>query len=210
MCENKILKKSAKTKYSIILADPPWSYKCWTKKSTRTADSHYDVMDINDIKSLPVNDIASDNAALFMWITFPFLVESLEVIKAWGFTYKTNAFAWVKRNKKNTGTWFRGLGHYTRANAELCFVATKGKVLPRLSQSVHSVVDTPIEGHSKKPDVVRDRIVELFGDIPRIELFARQEVVGWDCLGNEIDGKDIRDAMAELISAQKRQQKLVA
>ena len=93
-------------------------------------------------------------------------------------TYKTNAFTWVKRNKINTNTWFWGNGHYTRANAELCLLATKGKVLPRLSRSVHSVIATPVEEHSKKPDVVRDRIVELFGNIPRIELFARQRVDG--------------------------------
>jgi len=167
-------------------------------------------MTLNDIKALPVSDIAADNAVLFIWITFPLLVQALEVIESWGFDYKTNGFTWVKRNKKNTNTWFWGLGHYTRANAELCLIATKGKGLPRLSRSVHSVVDTPIEGHSKKPDVVRDRIVELFGDIPRIELFARQRVNGWDCLGNEIDGRDIRDAMAELVSAQNRQKKMAA
>jgi hypothetical protein len=93
---------NTRTKYSIIYADPPWSYKCWSKKSTRTADSHYDVMTLNDIKALPVSDIANDNAVLFMWITLPLLAQSFEVIKAWGFTYKTNGFTWVKRNKIKT------------------------------------------------------------------------------------------------------------
>lgn len=198
-------------KYSIILADPPWSYKCWNKKDQgRTANSHYNVMTTEDIKALPVSEIATDNAVLFVWITFPPLIQALEVIQSWGFTYKTNAFTWVKRNKKRTDTWSWGMGHYTRANAELCLVATKGKKLQRLSRSVHSVIDTPIEGHSKKPDIVRDRIVELFGDLPRIELFARQKTEGWDCLGNEIDGKNIRNAMAELISDQNNNQKLAA
>ena len=159
---------------------------------------------MNDIKALPVNEISADNAVLFMWITMPLLIQALGLIKAWGFTYKTNAFTWVKRNKKSTDTWFWGMGYYTRANAELCLLATKGKVLPRLSKSVHSVVDTPIEGHSKKPDIVRDRIVELFGDIPRIELFARQKVKGWDCLGNEIDGQDIRVAIDQIGTQQRK------
>jgi N6-adenosine-specific RNA methylase IME4 len=90
------------------------------------------------------------------------------------------------------------LGFWTRSNSELCLLATKGKP-KRISKSVHSVVDTPIEKHSKKPDVVRERIVELCGDVDRIELFAREKTDGWDCLGNEIDGKDIRDSLQELI-----------
>jgi len=94
------------------------------------------------------------------------------------------------------------MGYYTRANSELCLLGTKGKVLPRKSRSVHQVIEeyqlaTHIEEHSKKPDIVRDKIVELFGDLPRVELFARQKTEGWVCLGNEIDGKDIREALKE-------------
>ncbi len=182
-----------------MYADPAWHYRCWSKKGEgRTASNHYDVMTIDDIKALPVNEIVDDNAVLFMWITFPQLPEALEVIKAWGFTYKTNAFTWVKRNKI-ADSWFLGMGYYTRANAEICLLARKGRGLPRQSKGVHSIVDTHIEAHSKKPDVVRDKIVELFGDVPRVELFARQQVEGWVALGNEIDGKDIRDALGELI-----------
>ncbi len=210
MDNNIKLENPAKPKYSIVYADPPWSYSCWSKKTTRTADSHYNVMTLDDIKALPIADITADNAVLFMWITMPLLAQSFEVMKSWGFIYKTNAFTWVKRNKKNTDTWFWGNGHYTRANAELCLLASKGKGLPRLSRSVHSVIDTPIERHSKKPDIVRDRIVELYGNVPRIELFTRQKVNGWTCLGNEIDGRDIRDAMADIVSALNRQKKLAA
>jgi len=195
------MKKAAK-KYPIILADPAWLYKCWSKKGqARTASSHYDVMTIDDIKSLPVSQIAADNAVLFIWITFPLLDKALEVIEAWGVTYKTIAFNWVKRNKKSN-SWFWGLGYYTRANSEICLLATKGKPLTRKSKSVHSVIDSPIEEHSKKPDVVRDRIVQLFGDLPRIELFARQRAEGWDAIGNGIDGKDIRIALKEITSEQ--------
>ncbi len=190
-----------KHNYKIIYADPAWSYRCWAKAGKgRTASSHYNVMTIKDIKELPVSQIAADNAVLFLWTTFPCLLEGLEVIKAWGFTYKTNAFTWVKRNKK-ADSWFMGMGHYTRANAELCLLATRGKGLPRVSHAVHSVIDTHIEAHSKKPDIVRDKIVQLFGDVPRIELFARQKTKSWKCVGNEIDGKDIKSSLNNLIKA---------
>jgi len=124
------------------------------------------------------------------------LSQGLEVIQRWGFQYKTLGFCWVKRNKK-TPSWFWGLGFWTRSNPELCLIATKGRP-KRVSKAVHSVIDTPIEGHSKKPDIVRKKIVELIGDIPRVELFARHKYDGWVCLGNEIDGMDIRDSINQL------------
>lgn len=120
-----------------------------------------------------------------MWVTMPKLNECFEVIKAWGFEYKTVAFTWVKLNRKS-GTPFMGMGRWTRANAEVCLLATRGKP-KRISASVHSVVMSALERHSKKPDEVRDRIVRLMGDLPRIELFARQRAEGWDAWGNEIE-----------------------
>jgi N6-adenosine-specific RNA methylase IME4 len=128
----------------------------------------------------------------------PKLDECFEIIKSWGFEYKTFSFTWVKKNKKSD-SWFWGMGRWTRANAELCLLATKGKP-KRIDAGVHSIIDSSIEGHSKKPDETRDRIVKLMGDIPRIEIFSRQKVDGWDCLGNDIDGKDIRESLQELIS----------
>lgn len=133
---------------------------------------------------MPVKELAADDCILFMWVTFPTLQEAFSVIEAWGFTYKTVAFAWVKQNRK-TSSLFWGMGHWTRANVELCLLATKGTP-KRKSASVHQVIISPIEEHSKKPDVVRDRIIELAGDLPRIELFARQTVHGWDAWGNEV------------------------
>ena len=172
-------------KYNIIYADPAWSYKVWSKKGQgRSAEHHYSTMNIDDIKNLPIQDIADDNCILFIWVTFPLLKDSFDVIESWGFTYKTVGFTWVKKNKK-TDSWFWGMGHWTRANAELCLIATKGTI-KRQSASVHQVIDTPIERHSKKPDIVRDKIVELVGDLPRIELFARQTAKGWDSWGNEV------------------------
>lgn len=142
-------------------------------------------MNIKDIKNLPIKEIADENCILFMWVTMPKLNECFDVIKAWGFEYKTCAFTWIKRNKKSN-SWFWGMGSWTRANAEICLLATKGNP-KRISASVHSVIDTPIEGHSKKPNIVRDKIIELIGDLPRVELFARKKTEGWDVWGNEVE-----------------------
>ena len=141
-------------------------------------------MSIEDIRQLPVKELAADDCILFMWVTFPTLQEAFSVIEAWGFTYKTVAFAWVKQNRK-TSSLFWGMGHWTRANVELCLLATKGTP-KRQSASVHQVVISPVEEHSKKPDIVREKIIELAGDLPRIELFARQTAHGWDAWGNEV------------------------
>ena len=114
----------------------------------------------------------------------PKLNECFEVIKKWGFEYKTCAFTWIKKNRKSDSL-FMGMGRWTRANAEICLLATKGKP-KRINAGVHSIVLSRIEEHSKKPDEVRERIVQLCGDVPRIELFARQQYKGWDCWGNEV------------------------
>ena len=171
-------------KYQIIYADPPWSYRDKASSGNRGASFKYDVQDHKWICNLPVENISDDNCVLFLWTTMPQLPNVFEVIKEWGFDYKTCAFTWVKRNKLQP-SWFLGMGNWTRANSELCLLATKGKP-KRVSAAVHSVVDTPIEKHSKKPDVVKDRIVQLCGDLPRIELFARQKTLGWDSWGNEV------------------------
>ena len=171
--------------YNIIYADCPWQYKVWSKKGQgRSAENHYPTMRIEDICALPVSSIAAPDCALFMWVTFPTLPDAFKVLEAWGFTYKTVAFVWVKRNRKSPG-WFWGLGHWTRANAEMCLLATKSKP-KRISAKVHQIIDSPVEEHSKKPDETRRRIVELVGDLPRIELFARQTTPGWDAWGNEV------------------------
>lgn len=142
-------------------------------------------MSMDAIRALPVERLAATDCALFLWVTFPQLPEALSVIKAWGFTYKTVAFAWVKQNKK-TPTLFWGMGYWTRANVELCLLATKGHP-KRQAAGIHQVVVSPVEEHSKKPHEVRERIVALMGDLPRVELFARQSPPGWDVWGNEVE-----------------------
>jgi len=175
-------------KYNIIYADPPWSYRDKRDKHPRLcggASAHYNTMTVEEIKNLPVNKLADDNCMLFIWVTFPNLQEGLDVIKAWGFTYKTLGFSWIKTNKKN-GKPFFGIGYYTKSNCEVCLIGVKGKPIV-VSNKVSSVIIAPREEHSKKPDIVRDKIVELCGDLPRIELFARQKAEGWDVWGNEVE-----------------------
>lgn len=174
-------------KYSVIYADPPWSYRDKALAGDRGAGCKYDVMSLADIKRLPVQELAEDDCALFMWVTMPFLEEAFDVMRAWGFEYKTCAFTWVKQNKK-ADSLFWGMGNWTRANAELCLLGIRGKP-KRQDAGVHSVIISHIEEHSKKPAETRDRIVKLLGaggGLQKIELFARQAVEGWDCWGNEV------------------------
>lgn len=168
-------------KYNVIYADPPWRYQ--QKNLQGTAEKHYSTMSIDELCALPVEQIADKDCILFLWATFPMLAEALQLIKAWGFKYKTVAFVWLKKNKKSP-TWFYGMGFWTRSNAEICLLAKRGKP-KRKSAGVHQFIISPIEEHSKKPDETRDRIVELMGDVLRIELFARQKTPGWDVWGNE-------------------------
>ncbi len=185
-------------KYKIIYADPPWQYRVYSQKGQgRSAENHYHTMNIKDIMALPVDKIADKDCILFLWITFPCLKEGIEVMERWGFKYKTCGFNWVKRNKKKN-TYFMGLGFWTRSNSEVCLIGTKGQP-KRVSKSVLQICDARIMEHSKKPAEIRERIVELCGELPRVELFARDKVKGWDSLGDEIDGKDIREAFREVI-----------
>ena len=173
-------------KYNIIYADPPWRYRAWSDKGNyRSAERHYKTMKTEDICALPVSEIAADDSILFMWATFPRLEDAFQVITAWGFTYKTVAFVWCKLNKKSPG-FFMGMGNWTRSNAEICLLATRGRP-KRQGKGIHQLIVSPIEYHSKKPDITRDKIIELMGDLPRVELFARQSPHGWDVWGNEVE-----------------------
>ncbi len=151
---------------------------------------------LEDILNLPINNITDDNCILFMWVTFPTLHQCFDVIKSWGFKYSTCGFVWVKSNKKYNKNQlsfveeekfdaFWGLGYWTRSNAEICLIAKKGTI-ERQSRGVHQIVYEPIDKHSKKPDCVKEKIVQLCGDLPRIELFARQKTKDWDVWGNEV------------------------
>ena len=178
-------------KYNIIYADPPWEYnklflksKIPFKNRGKFGCIKYDTMTTDQICELPVSKIAEKNSLLFIWVTYPCLPDVFRVINAWGFRYITVGFTWVKRNKSGIG-FFSGLGMYTKANAEICIIAKHGKGIPIKNKKIQQIVDSPLTTHSKKPDVVRQRIIQLCGDLPRIELFARTKVHGWDVWGND-------------------------
>jgi len=175
-------------KYQIIYADPPWKYNSRANHKTRFrggACGHYPLMTMEQIKALPIPEIADTNCALFMWCTFPYLDIQIQLFKHWGIKYRTGGFTWIKTNPKN-GKPFFGVGYYTKSNAEVCLLGIKGKMKP-ISNRVSSVIISPRREHSQKPDEARERIVQLFGDLPRIELFARTKTDGWDCVGNEVE-----------------------
>lgn len=149
------------------------------------AENHYKTMSLQDIKNLPISSIADENCILFMWVTFPMIQEGLDTIKSWGFTYKTLGFSWIKLNKKSPTPFF-GIGHYTKSNCEVCLIGIKGR--PEIKDNtISSVVIESRAEHSKKPDSIRNKIVQLLGDIPRVELFARNNTEGWDVWGNEVN-----------------------
>lgn len=171
-------------KYQIIYADPPWRYQNGGVQGG--VDAQYQTMKLADIKALPINELAEDTSVLLLWATFPQLQGALDVMQAWGFQYKTLGFSWLKTYKN--GTPFFGIGYCAKSNQEVCLLGVKGKAhLLVKSNSVSSFISTVKTKHSEKPQVFRDKIVELFGDIPRIELFARQKTEGWDVWGNEVE-----------------------
>jgi N6-adenosine-specific RNA methylase IME4 len=177
-------------KYQIILADPPWSYRDKCNSGQRGAGYKYPCLDLSDLMQLPVKSIADDDCVLFMWHVAPMPLEAIKLVEAWGFTLKTmKGFTWHKTNKL-AGTSFIGMGNWTRANTEDCLIAVKGRP-KRIDASVRQFIESTIRKHSQKPDEVRDRIVKLMGDLPRIELFARQRADGWDAWGNELPQEGI-------------------
>ena len=172
-------------KYQIIYADPPWTYRDKCHSGQRGVEYKYPTMTLEDIKALPVQDIAADNCLLALWWVNPQPEAAIAVCQAWGFTLKLmHGFLWHKTT--TTGKDFFGMGSYTRGNAECCLFAIKGKP-KRQSASVRQIIHAPNRKHSQKPDEARDRLVELMGDVPRVELFARQQHPGWDCWGNEVE-----------------------
>jgi N6-adenosine-specific RNA methylase IME4 len=168
-------------KYQIIYADPPWFY---SDNKKHGASKHYSMMKTEQIMKLPIDALADENCCLFLWVTMPLLQDGLNVMKAWGFHYTTCAFTWVKLNPDDKP--FIGMGNYTRQNSELCLLGLKGKMEVQ-SHDVSSVIQSIRGKHSQKPAETRDRIVRLFGNLSRVELFARQAPDGWDTWGNELD-----------------------
>lgn len=209
MPETKRVRRSAQAalaakEYSIIYADPPWSYDD-KAKNRGGAERHYKTTGDTDLADMRIP--AADDAVLFMWATFPKIHDAIALMDAWGFEYKTAAFLWVKANKKATDSPFWGMGNWTRANAEVCLLGVRGKP-QRQSKGVHQlivepeIITDPVMQHSRKPACVRDKIVELMGDVPRLEMFARETTSGWDVFGDEAPGSIVLPAKRVRRSAQ--------
>ena len=219
-------------KYSLIYADPCWSYD---NKGTRAkADNHYSTMNLTDLKRLPVWDLAADDAVLAMWWVPPMPLEAIQLAEAWCFKVKNMClFTWHKLNQcaeRNIDAWLEaqkkiegadvsaaaifsaldeqtrmGLGNYTRSNAENVLVAVKGKGIPRLQADIKQMILAPIGAHSAKPEECRRRLERLYGDVPRIELFSRGDDPAWHHWGNECDSSVIlTPAMAAPVNDNKK------
>ena len=188
--------------YNIIYADPPWSYTRTIGNGTirqRDGESHYATMSVDSLRQIGyhVQRISRKNSALLLWATLPNLPAALQVMESWGFKYKTCWCTWVKTNKAGDKPFF-GVGYYTRSNAELCLLGVKGRIASFKNlvedevrdgnpNAMSSICIEPPRQHSRKPETVRNNIVTFFGDVPRIELFAREQSPGWCVLGNQSD-----------------------
>jgi len=185
------------TKYDVILADPPWAYGVsagWdsnTTESGRTAAKHYDVMQPDEIAALPIGDLASDNCAMFLWVTWPNMFNVPILLDAWGFRFTTIAWVWVKLNPTSLG-FFTGLGFYTRSNSEPCLLCLRGSMPPAV-HDVLSLIVSPVREHSRKPDEQYDKIERLYPGTKKLELFARRARPGWDVWGNEVESDIIME-----------------
>lgn len=195
--------------YQLIYADPPWEYD--NAASRGAAKNHYPTMKLEDMKRLPVWALSEPNSVLVMWYTGNFADEAQELAKAWGFKVKQMfCFTWVKWTEQAERTINKSLekqppedfydllalvekvtrmngGNYSRQNQESCLVAVRGRGLERHSASVKQVIYSPMSDHSAKPAEARIRLEQLYGDVSRIELFARTAADGWDCWGNQCD-----------------------
>lgn len=191
------MKKNTK-KYQIIYADPPWSFSNGLRTSKKdengkylfykpntTVGKKYETQSGDWIKNLNVSSISDDNSILFMWTTDSHLPLALEVIKSWGFTYRTIGFIWNKKEKSGKQVCYMGI--WTMKGSEICLLATRGKIHNKIqSHKVRQLTEAIRREHSQKPQEVKDKIIQLMGDLPRIELFARQKTEGWDVWGNEV------------------------
>lgn len=210
-------------RYNVIAIDPPWRFQTWSHLGkSRSPENHYPVMTMDDLYQLDIKRLANPNCALLMWAIDPLLPEAIALANWWGFKYKTVAFTWLKSNPKTVdrfvelyqpANWFMGQGYYTRGNPEMCLLFTHGKP-KKINADVRQTIITPYRRkflrvnrdltpqlivsprreHSRKPEEFFTHVERLFAP-PYLEVFARQRRPGWDAIGNEIDGRDIRDVL---------------
>jgi N6-adenosine-specific RNA methylase IME4 len=180
-------------RFSVIYADPAWPWETWggaSGKVRSSPDNHYGTSAIDEIKALPVERLATDDCALLLWGTYPWLPQVIEVIEAWGFVFKTAGFLWIKTTKAAEVVTLDGdglhwgMGYFTRSNAEYCLLATRGSP-KRIAEDVHQIILAPVGEHSAKPEEAARRIERLFAG-PYLELYARRPRENWTYWGDEL------------------------
>ncbi len=174
-------------KYRVIYADPAWQFN--NRKTggsmTSSAEAHYTVTSAHEMAALPVVDLAEDHCLLVMWWVGSMPQEAIDLCKAWGFRLvNMNGFVWRKLTKRGIPSF--GMGFTTRAGSESALVGVRGKLKHLIKDhSVRAVIEAKVGSHSQKPHKFRAAIEKMCGDVPRIELFARESAAGWDCWGNQ-------------------------
>lgn len=178
-----------KRKFNVIYADPPWqfdskAYQDGGRKMLKLEEEQYNTMTIDELKQLPVREIADRDCACFMWVTDSHLKEGIEVLESWGFKYKTIAFNWIK--KTNKGNTYINFAPWTLKSWEVCLLGIKGSMTKyKQVNNIRGLIEAERTKHSRKPDEARTRIEQLFGNVPKIELFAREYHQGWYAWGDE-------------------------
>jgi len=197
--------------YSLVLADPPWAFRTFnatrrtpTQKRFREAEDHYPTMTFAEMAALPVADMVAKDALLAMWVVGSHLDEALRLGEAWGFSFCTDLFCWMKQKlvAAQQTDLFTGdipeprisMGYHTRKQKEDCWLFKRGKALPVFAHDVRQVIVAPSVGHSRKPPEQYARLERLYGLVPRIEMFARNTAAGWDSWGNEVGKFDLGEA----------------
>lgn len=189
-------------KYNIIYIDPPWMYN---RTGGQACVTEYKRMTDRDVYTLPIGELADENCALICWMTYPKIEEGVRAVRSWGFEIKTVFTNWIKTNSKSGGVFF-GVGSYTKSNGEFAMLCSKGNVAhlrppkEERDNTISSVLMSPRGEHSSKPKEVRDIIIKIFGNKPRIEIFARERIPGWDAIGYDIDGLDIKESLRRQIN----------
>ena len=180
-------------KFDIAVIDPPWKWEHWSDTGARMAP--YGTLTTSDIAGLPIKNILEPNAVVLLWVIDSMLPQAMRCLDQWGLSFRTVGFYWTK--VRPSGKEHIGMGYYTRANPEQCWIATRGKGIQRVSASVRRWMHSPSGAHSEKPDEFYNRVETLFGNVSRVDIFARKTRAGWTAIGNEIDGRDIRDVLSD-------------
>lgn len=178
-----IFKDIPRRHFGVILADPPWRFRTWNEDNQKkSASNHYELMTLEEIKALPVRDLAAKDCVLVMWATQAMLDKAIETMVAWGFKFKT-AGAWAKRSSSGNH-WAFGTGYLLRCSVEFFLIGSIGG-LKSEAKDITNLIVAPNREHSRKPDELIKNLERMFPSVPKLELFAREPRPGWHPWGNQ-------------------------